>query len=111
MNREQRRQQRGKLKKALNELAGRIDEVTDGMTGYFKDGDRVRLDVDRIVKRGDYVKTQPEYQNFVESNRDTVFTVRLYRKREDGFSALIELVENPTWLFWYGDLVKVANGG
>ena len=47
----------------------------------------------------------------MESSRDKVFTVRLYRKRNDGFSAIVELAEEPKWLFWYGDLVLVQNGG
>lgn len=108
---QRRKRLHGKFKGLMNEFADHLDAIEDRMENYLQDGDLVRLDVDRIVKRNDYKKTQPEYQRFVEANRDTVFTVRLYRKREDGFSALVELAEAPKWLFWYGDLVKVVNGG
>lgn len=50
-------------------------------------------------------------KKWIKLTRDKVFTVRLYRKRNDGFSAIVELAEEPKWLFWYGDLVLVQNGG
>ena len=51
------------------------------------------------------------FRNFVESSEGRVFTARLYRKRPDGFSAVVELAEMPKWMFWHGDLIKVQSEG
>lgn len=67
----------------------------------FQEGDKVKLDVEKIKRRKDYEKMNPRYREFVESNVDTVFTVHLERE------TLISLVEQPEWLFWSGSLVKV----
>lgn len=112
MNREQRRAFKKKHKKSVREhAADKLNKLSQEIENPLHEGDLVKLDVDRITKREDYAQTTEEYQAFVESSRDKVFTVRLYRKREDGFSAIIELVEEPKWLFWYGDLVRIKNGG
>ncbi|NBH77091.1 hypothetical protein D3Z52_02600 [Clostridiaceae bacterium] len=112
MNREQRRAFKKKHKKSVREhAADRFNKLSQEIENPLHDGDKVQLDVDRIISRKDYAQTTEEYHSFVESSRDRVFTVRLYRKRKDGFSAIIELVEEPKWLFWYGDLVLVENGG
>ena len=108
MNREQRRAFQKKNKKSVREYAAdKLNKLSQEIENPLHEGDLVKLDVDRITKREDYTKTTEEYRAFVESSRDRVFTVRLYRKREDGFSAIIELVEEPKWLFWYGDLVRI----
>jgi len=112
VNREQRRAFQKKHKKSVREhAADKLNKLSQEIENPLHEGDLVKLDVDRITKREDYAQTTEEYQAFVESSRDRVFTVRLYRKREDGFSAIIELVEEPKWLFWYGDLVRIKNGG
>lgn len=112
MNREQRRAFKKKNGKTAREYAtDKLNKLSQEIETHLHDGDKVRLDVDRIMGRGDYTHTTEEYKSFVESSRDKVFTVRLYRKRKDGFSAVIELVEEPKWLFWYGDLIRVKNGG
>ncbi len=112
MNREQRRSFKKKYKKGVREhAADRLNELSKELENPLRDGDCVQLNVDRITNRKDYAQTTEEYRSFVESSRDKVFTVRLYRKRADGFSAIIELVEEPKWLFWCGDLVLVKNGG
>ena len=112
MNREQRRAFKKKHGKTAREYAAdKLNKLSQEIENHLLDGNKVRLDVDRIVSRSDYAHTTEEYKEFVESSRDKVFTVRLYRKRTDGFSAIVELAEEPKWLFWYGDLVLVQNGG
>lgn len=112
MNREQRRAFQKKHKKSAREYAAdKLNQLVQEIDNPLHEGDQVRLDVDRIINREDYAHTTEEYHAFVESSRDRIFTVRLYRKRKDGFSAIIELTEEPRWLFWYGDLVRVKNGG
>lgn len=108
MNREQRRKKLNRqLKNLMSELSDNLSWIADRIDQKLEDGDRVKLNVDQIVRRKDYSKMQPEYRNFVETNRDRAFTAHLYRKREDGFSAMVELAEEPKWLFWYGDLIKI----
>ena len=68
---------------------------------HFQEGDRVKLDVEKIKRRKDYEKLNPRYKEFVESNADTIFTAHLERE------TLISLKEQPEWLFWSGSLIKV----
>lgn len=108
MNREQRRAFKKKHGMTIQEHATeQLNKLSQEIDNPLHEGDLVRLDVDRITSRSDYEKTTDEYHAFVESSRDKVFTVHLYRKRKDGFSAVIELVEEPRWLFWYGDLIRL----
>ena len=84
MNREQRRSFKKKYKKGVREhAADRLNELSKELENPLRDGDCVQLNVDRITNRKDYAQTTEEYRSFVESSRDKVFTVRLYRKRMD----------------------------
>lgn len=67
----------------------------------FQEGDRVKLDVEKIKGYKDYEKMNPKYKEFVESNADTVFTAHPERE------TLVSLKEQPEWLFWSGNLIKV----
>lgn len=67
----------------------------------FQEGDKVKLDVEKIKRRKDYDKMNPKYKEFVESNVDTIFTAHLERE------TLISFKEQPEWLFWSGSLIKV----
>lgn len=69
----------------------------------FNEGDKVKLDVEKIKARKDYENMNPRYKEFVETNPDTVFTVHLERE------TLISLAEQPEWLFWSGSLIKVKD--
>ncbi len=108
MNREQRRIFQ---KNIHRHVADRFNMASHEIENPLHEGDKVRLDIDRITKRKNYDETSEEYRAFVESNRERIFTAHLYRNRENEFSAIIELVEEPKWLFWHGDLVRVENGG
>lgn len=77
-------------------LAIRENDVSE-----LKEGDKVKLDVKKITESKDYQKLNPKYQEFVESNIDTIFTAHLEQR------GLISLIEQPEWLFWGGNLIKV----
>lgn len=112
MNREQRRNIKRKYGMTPQEhIAKELNRLAKEAGDPLQEGDSVRLDVEQIVNRSDYAKTTDEYRAFVESSKDRIFTAHLYRKREDGFSAIIELEEEPRWLFWYGDLIRVKSEG
>lgn len=99
-------------KKNLRQLAAdKLNALSDDVENWLHDGDKVRLNVKQITERSDYAKTQAEYRDFVESSEGRIFTARLYRKRPDGFSAVIELAEEPKWMFWHGDLIRVQSEG
>lgn len=99
-------------KKELQELLRKIRNVKGkNPDWYLHEGDKVNIDVDRIMSRKEFKKLQPEYQDFVHGARESVFTVHIYRKKSDGFTTLIELVEAPKWLFVESDLLKIKNGG
>ena len=76
-----------------------LDKVS--LPKQFQEGDKVKLDVEKITQRKDYEKMNPRDKEFVESNVDTVFTAHLERE------TLISLAEQPEWLFWSGSLIKV----
>lgn len=65
------------------------------------EGDKVRLNVELIKSRKNYSRMAERYKEFVESSEDTVFTAHVEREN------MISVVEQPRWLFWSGDLVKV----
>lgn len=68
----------------------------------IKEGDKVRLNVEKIKLRKDYPRMQKRYQKFVDDNKDTVFTVHYEKENSD----CVTFVEDNTWLFWNGDLKK-----
>lgn len=112
MNREQRRslakraQKDGmskELARAYAEIASGTGEHTKPQT--FDDGEPVRLNVEVIKARKNYERMSPMYKAFVEAAGDTVYTAHVERTN------MISLEEEPKWLFWSGDLIKVAESG
>ena len=103
----------GRINDRIARAAKKVHEAADAMENApnIRDGDRVKLDIERIMGRFDYAQMSELYRAFVESNKDTVFTARAHRQREDGFSAIFSLAEAPEWLFWYGDLKRIEDGG
>lgn len=65
----------------------------------INDGDKVRIDVDKISSSKYYSNMMDEYKEFIENSRDIVFTAKV----EKGH--FVSLEENPKWLFWVGDLI------
>ena len=111
LNRENRRALKKKLKdKGSRALAADVlESLGNEIDKKIRAGDLVTLNVDQIVTRKDYSRTQEEYRQFVESSRGKVFVAHPHREQPDGFSALIELEGVEKWLFWYGDLIRVKN--
>lgn len=67
----------------------------------FEEGEKVRLNIERIKARKNYDKMADAYKEFVDASEDVVFTAHVEREN------MISLVEEPKWLFWSGDLEKV----
>lgn len=109
MNREQKR---ALEKKARNngmnkELAKTFAEIASG-TGNnsprqdISEGDKIQLNVELIKSRKNYDRMNPKYKELVESSEGKIFTAHVERTH------MISLVEEPAWLFWSGDLIKIS---
>lgn len=74
----------------------------------FADGDKAKLNLSVITGRPDYKRMSASYRKFVESNTDTVFTVK-HDDRGGNLKNVVCLEEDPMkWLFWTGDLTKIT---
>lgn len=108
MNREQRRALAKRVQKngMRKELAKTFAEIASGTGEHtepksFEEGDKIRLNIAAIKARKNYDRMSPMYKEFVESAGDAVYTAHVERTN------VISLVEEPKWLFWSGDLIKV----
>ena len=103
MNRKQKRDFiKQARKKGVSETDARAYLTTqDG--SEIKEGDKVKLNIYKIKSSPDYQIMNPKYKSFIEENKDTVFTAHYERE------TLISFVEEPKWLFWRGNLIKVNN--
>ena len=112
MNREQKRAFVKKAKKN-----GTREEIAKAYAKIIGDGagtptapqtiledEKVKLDIDKIKARKNYEIMSAQYKEFVESNIETIFTAHVK------YSTVISLKEEPKWLFWSGDLIKVKDG-
>lgn len=108
MNREQRRRlvkiavKNGMKKeraKAFAEITKGTGEHTEAKS--FNEDDKLMLDINAIKSRKNYPIMNPKYKEFVESNEGTVFTAHKENVN------MISLKEEPRWLFWSGDLIKI----
>lgn len=110
MNREQKRKLVKKAKKngMREELAKTFAEIASGTGEHtqpqtFIEGDKIRLNIEAIKARKHYERMSPMYKSFVESAGDTVYTAHVERTN------MISLAEEPKWLFWSGDLIRVSD--
>ena len=108
MNREQRRKmmkiamKNGMKKeqaKAYFKIAGGTGTHTEAK--HFDEDDKLILDVTAIKNRKNYSVMNSKYKEFVESSEGKIFTA--HKEKEN----LISFKEEPQWLFWSGDLIKV----
>ena len=67
----------------------------------FDEGEKFKLDIEKIKARKNYERTLEGYKEFVEANQETIFTAHIERPNA------ISAVEEPRWLFWSGDIIKV----
>lgn len=69
------------------------DEITEGC--------RVMLNIPEIKSKRCYEQMNPKYKEFINSSGNMVFTVHFEHKE------LVSFKEDPTWLFWRSDLIKI----
>lgn len=85
-------------------IAENLDAIkksgTDGTSHAqeISNGDKVKLNIDRIKARKNYSRMLDGYKQFVEENADRVFTANVESKN------IITMLEDRRWLFWSGDL-------
>lgn len=112
MNREQKRAfiKRARSKGVSQEVAEAYAEIAKNGSGEhtppqdFLEDDKVKLNIDAIKSRANYNIMSQKYKEFVESNTNTLFSVHV----EPRLKNVISLKQAPEWLFWSGDLIKVA---
>lgn len=71
----------------------------------FKDGDKVKINVDKYANKKDIYTTK--FLKFIEENRDTVFTIKRYKSN----TSFWLLEEEPIWIIHEDNLVIVDKNG
>ena len=110
MNREQRRKYERQLRRkgVSNEDVELFFKMLASSDETVNDGDKVRINVERIRKHPDYEKMNPKYKQFLADNEDKIFTAT---KTKKGFNrSFVEFEEDstdPRWLWCMDDLIKV----
>lgn len=110
MNREQRRDFLQKVKRAGVE--DRATNTTMGIVlngvGVFsppnpgiRTGDIVQIDIEKVTARKNYDKMAAAYKEFVMNSAG-----KLFHAVDEGHNTL-HVEEDPRWLFWSGDIIKV----
>lgn len=66
------------------------------------DGNKVLINVDKLLSNHNSVK----FREFINANRDTVFTASLYGKYTQMY-ILDEDISSPKWMFFEDDLIEV----
>ena len=120
MNREQRRNmtkvlvKKGLTKESAETFIMRLNNTTLNPVEAWE-GEQVKLDYNRIVSYPDWKQMRDDYREWVEANKDTIFTVEFdpYKKEKNSsdvnnFVQFVEDTTNPKWLFWAGDLIPLA---
>lgn len=110
------REQKRKLKKRLARSGLSVDDALDLLTRRVQamnaealpEGAKVRLNYDSIVDQPSYQKRQQAYRDFVEENRDKIFTVAYDDKHQSGKLVLLqEDTSEQQWLWHCADLIRV----
>ena len=108
MNRKQRRKMikiatKNGVSKELAKAYAVISQGTGTHTEakHFEEDDKLILDITAIKNRKNYPVMSQKYKDFVESSEGKIFTAH----KEN--TNMISLKEEPQWLFWSGDLIKV----
>jgi len=115
MNREQKRKYIKELK-SKGFTKEQIDAILlykkyADVNNYIPEGTKVKLNYNEIKNQPDYPKLTEKFRNWIEDNKDKVYTVE-YKKNKRGkplFVTLKEDTSDPKWLFWVGDLIVVEN--
>ena len=79
-----------------------MGDVADAAPKMFEDGDKVKIDVDRIRQRKDFESKSEKYKQVLEEEAGKVFEVKNIKGN------LYSLEGLDAWIFWGGDLIKVS---
>lgn len=113
MNRKQRRKYEQQLRRkgVTQEDIAMFFKLLAAENRDLRDGDKVLINIERIQSHPNYGKMNPNYKQFLEDHKETVFTIPSVKK---GFSkCFIELEEDtddPKWLWCSDDLILVEEG-
>ena len=112
MNRAERRQYEKSMRKmgAKNSEAKRLSSMLKE-NNQLKEGDKVKINYEKITKEPDYDSRLATYKTFIEDNKDKILTVEFDDKKAiNGSHFLVQFVEDtssPKWLFYVDDLIAV----
>lgn len=67
----------------------------------FKDGDKVKINVDNYANKKDIYTTK--FLKFIDKNRDTIFTIKRYKVN----TSFWVLEEDPMWIIHEDNLIIV----
>lgn len=103
---ERRHQSKGDVVRRLIKDFQAIAEIKKAIEGGwpFQPGDKVRLDIEKIMNDQEYKRKLQSYRTFCEMNADRVFTVEYIDGMNPSVVCFAEDESNPKWLFWTGDL-------
>ena len=116
MNREQKRS----LKKSIKSGKVRIDKVrnalldvlTNGASTYgIEQGDKVRLNYEKLTSDPNYDKMNEEWKDWIEKHKNVVLSVKFDEQHAVNklFCGFDEDDSGKNWLFFVGDLTKIEN--
>ena len=78
----------------------------------LKEGDKVKINLNRIRKNKDYKKISNKYKNFLNENKHRIFTVERPTGRLNSWKNIWSLTEDmsdPKWCFHDSDLIRVVS--
>ena len=109
MNRAQRRNfVKNQRKKGISKNdATRFAKIISNGVGTYSEpneiaeDDKVMINIDSVKARKNFDLMSEKYKEFVNSSEGKIFTAHVERENS------ISLKEEPRWLFWSGDLLKV----
>ena len=117
LNRKQRRTMAKRLKKQIRSIKS-MHEAVGVVEAYemvnekptIKVGDKVKLNYEHIISNKDYDTYNPKYREFIEANKDIVFTAERVKSKPYRNIFQFEEDESPVkWYFCGADLIKVAD--
>ena len=75
-------------------------------------GDKVVLDIEKIMSDPDWNNFKPEYKEFVKAHANEIFTLRKEARQQGPFTfvSFEEDTTDPRWL-WFTGFVKRIQGG
>lgn len=86
-----------------------LDLAYENKDTVLQEGQKVKLNYQRIISESDYKFKQKKYKEFIEVNKDKEFTVQYDEYHQNGkLVCLKEDNSEPKWLFTFYDLVPIA---